>query len=60
MITFAKITNRLGAALHDFGEALTAALAWVEEGDAFQPFTAASKQPVLSPVARLDKSAPVR
>ena len=60
MITFAKIKNRVDAALSDFGEALTAALAWVEEGDAFQPFTAGSKQAVLAPVARLEKSVPVR
>jgi hypothetical protein len=33
MITFSKIKDRLGDAINDLGEALTDALAWIEEGD---------------------------
>ena len=44
MITFSQIKNRLGDALNDLGEALTAALEWIEEGDTLQTFTSASKK----------------
>ena len=37
MITLSKIKDRLGDAINDLGEALTDALAWIEEGDNYAP-----------------------
>ncbi len=54
MISFSQIQNRLGDALNDLGEALTDALAWLEEGDSYNYELAGYKR---TPSRRASRSA---